>query len=209
MDIYNNGEGGKVPEGIEDNLVPSGSGLADVFFYKMGHSENILSGIDYKTQVQQQGVGEFYIKYGYGYHKTKYGVLVIRSQFGSLEQWFAYAAKHLIDGFLVTGNEDDYILDKSFVDFLKSIKGASPDKFKKIFEKSFTYKDEKGEIDLKAFEVLVTSHHFEALKKKMMQRLGEMGFKNIESSHAANNNFGGRAEIKDDKIILDFEGKGK
>jgi len=204
LDLYNNGEG-KPKEfisGVETSLIPSGSGVADLFFFRMSHGKNILSGIDYKDQAIDQP-GEFYIKYGYGYHKTRYGTLVIKAQFGSLDKWFDHAAIHLLDGFIV--HEQDYLLDTSFEDFLQSIKGVTSDKFKKIFGSALTHKEGKGEIDLTGFETLVSTHHFDALKTQILKRLGEMGFK-VKGTDIGKGQRGGTAEMKDNKIILNFEG---
>jgi len=82
----------------------------DYYLYKITSKEFPLSGInwikDYNTSEFE--VNEFCIKYSYGFHKTKYGKLVILQNFKTIEEFFERCAKNFPE-YIKEGY--DYILD--------------------------------------------------------------------------------------------------
>lgn len=76
--------------------------VLDVLLYKLSSGRHLLSGIDYRDFVEtapdgthgsNSGTGaEVFIKYSYGWHKTKYGKILIDQQFGGMKEFWSWLA---------------------------------------------------------------------------------------------------------------------
>jgi hypothetical protein len=78
-------------------------GAVDLFLYRMGMPKHPLSGYNYKD-AGEDNVDENFIKYEYGYHRTKYGILAIEQHFGTIDSFLKITAAKFAD-FLI---EDTY-----------------------------------------------------------------------------------------------------
>lgn len=103
LKIYDNGND------PGEGLIPSAG--ADIFFYYMAKPSKdfYLMGYPIAGSVKEQGVGEFWIKFGYGYQNTKYGNLVIKQQFGDIKEWYKLAYDSLQKGLF--GPDDSNAID--------------------------------------------------------------------------------------------------
>lgn len=194
VEMYDNGEG--------HGEAPGGSGLADLFFYKMGHAKNILLGY----QIKESDDGDTFVKYSYGYHKTKYGKLCLISQFGSLEKWFAYISSLFVH-VLCQEKDEGFYTDTKVMDYVKSSHLAKDWVFSTM-HKSYKYdiNTETGTIDLALFEAKISGEELKKFETAILAQLGSMGFKTSESPKAPpyDTRCGGEATLKDGKIEIEL-----
>jgi hypothetical protein len=153
-----------------------GSAYADIFIYKMTH-KNIVAGYDYQQATKDQGAGEFFIKYGYGYHKSKYGKFVIMAQFGSLEKWFDFAASLVIPT-LVTDDQEDAgkIQDNPIFKFVEDA-GVDMKFIEKNLTAGYKYHDGHATLNLKPFSEKWSETSFQKFVVAVEERLDGMGFR--------------------------------
>ena len=86
-----------------DNAYPSQCGSVDYYLYKLTNGEFKLSGMDWSDFMGEENMtfsgdaleNELLIKFGYGWHNTKYGKLIIEQNLGSVEK-FVQVAKEQV-----------------------------------------------------------------------------------------------------------------
>jgi hypothetical protein len=88
----------------------------DYYLYKITDKEFPLSGMTYKDLLEDdRAVEEIGIKYSYGFHKTNYGKLFIKQNFGTLENFYESFAKILPEYCLE--HSDVFNLDMTIEEF--------------------------------------------------------------------------------------------
>lgn len=132
-----------------------------------------LAGYDYAQAAKDQGAGEYWIKFGYGYQNTKYGQLAIKQQLGDLTAWYKLAYD-LLQKTLFGTEEDMQSLGGE-----GTLKGTEWDttKIKSLLKKGTAW-DGKTTItmDLSEIEDNLGDEKFARFENDLKKQLGAIGF---------------------------------
>lgn len=176
---------------LNDDTLTTWCGLADIFIYENVNKDFILGGGSYFEDPE-----EIAVKYDYGIHRTKYGILLLR-QAGYSVSWFLEQVVKDIFYISYMRNSDN----NSIYDYLDTINWESKMKILNDLDKSLLINDEdkypvctfelNGKESQKLFDVVsiyYEEHNNSVYSKEMFENDLESFLKEFETEIMNDNN---------------------